>query len=257
MTLARQVYDIGQKMMELCQIVETNARNTMDRFTQVVASLPQSLGDYILQNCEVGGAVPVTADHVTRMFLEMRESLTDQIRASIAAAIAVPQPLAPQPAQVMDIDQTDPFSEMLEGSRWKRFHWGGKFRPVPQQGFSLKTMNLKALWDLWFFGDQAEGIRPYKHFEKSDLPVSAEQTKLSKGRMMIAQVIAYAVQLGALQNENVNITSLGVLRAGNIFFVGFNHLVQQLEQKNQTKLGVTRRYGEMAYTTVYKLFKEE
>jgi len=86
---------------------------------------------------------------------------------------------------------------------------------------------------------------------------SAEQTKLSKGRMMIAQVIAYAVQLGALQNENVNITSLGVLRAGNIFFVGFNHLVQQLEQKNQTKLGVTRRYGEMAYTTVYKLFKEE
>ena len=257
MTLARQVYDIGQKMMELCQIVETNARKTMDRFTQVVAGLPQSLGDYILRNCEVGGAVPVTADHVTRMFIEMRETLTDQIRASIASAIVVPQPApAPQPAQQMDVDITDPFSEMLEGSRWKRWHWGGLFRPVPQEGFSLKTMNMKVLWDLWWFGDQAESIRPYKHFKKSDMVVDGEKTKLSKARKMIRQVIEYAVQLGALPNKDVNITLLGVLRAGNVFSVGFNYLVQQLEEKNHTKLGATRRYGEMAYTTVYKLFNE-
>jgi hypothetical protein len=254
MTLARQVYDIGQNMMELCQIVETNARNMMDRFTEVVSALPQSLGDYILRNCEVGGAVPVTADHVTRMFLEMRESLTDQIRASIAAAVTIPQPaLAPQPAQAMEVDPNDPFSVELDGTVWKTFCWGGKLHPIPED-FTLPTMNTKALWDLWFFGDQASGIRPYKWFRKSDFVKSSDQTKLTKARSMIAQVIKYAVEQGGLQNESVNITSMSVHGAGNIFMIGFNSLVQGLEQKNQTKLGPARRYGEMAYTTVYKVF---
>ena len=64
--------------------------------------------------------------------------------------------------------------------RWRLWTWGGKMgRFVPQgftfpQGFSVKTV-----WDLWYHGNEAEGIRPLRilHAEghQDDLKTECER----------------------------------------------------------------------------------
>ena len=254
MVLARQIYDLSTKMIDTCQKIDSSSTAIMTKFSEAISNLPRSVGDYVLSNCEVSGAVPVSADHVKRMFAEMHASLLSEIRTGLAAASANGG-ASGQQSQTPDATASNNAMTTIEldGRLWTVFIWGSKFRPVPS-GFRLERMNVKAFWDLWFFGDVDKRIRPYKYIHKDDLIFAGDKTKLSKGRMVITTIFKSAVRLNAV-NPDRNVSVLPLAEANHVFSVGFNDIISHLDETQQTALG-TRRYGELAYTYVYKLIKK-
>lgn len=255
MMVARQIYDMGEKMLELTQTVEKNNQAAMARFNEVVATLPKALGDYVLSHCEVGGAVPVSADLMVAMFADMRTSLSNELRSMINDVTGLANSTPQAQTNLTVQEPAVPTSIEIEGHVWQIFVWGNKFRPVPSD-FTFASMSTKVFWDHWFFGNISTGIRPYKWLQKGDLPLSKDQTKLTKGRVVVGNIIQRAESLGGLPHGNKNISLLTMVEANGVFSLGFNNIVQQLEHGHPADGSSFRRYGEMAYTTVYKLLKE-
>ena len=51
-----------------------------------------------------------------------------------------------QPTDQVNVRETN-------NSSYELFFWGERFHPVPEL-YTLPTINVKAMWDLWHFGDR-------------------------------------------------------------------------------------------------------
>lgn len=214
----------------------------MNRFNEIVASLPKTLGDYVLSHCEVGGAIPVSADLMVAMFADMRASLSNEFRSLLQDATGGLANSTAQAQTAMVVQEPAlPTSIEIEGRVWKMFFWGGKLRPVDAD-FSFASMSTKVFWDHWFFGNVSSGVRPFKWFQKSDLPLSKDQTKLTKGRVVVSMIIQRAESLGGLPHGNKNISLLTIVEE-----MVFSRLVSTISYSswNYRILGMETAFADM------------
>ena len=88
--------------------------------------------------------------------------MQDRILTSVANQQAV---LAPPLIEPDDNDYGQPCYGMTQ-SWWWFGHWDGKYKFVPQDFVFPEGVPVRSIWDLFFFGDFATKIRPYRLIKK-------------------------------------------------------------------------------------------
>jgi hypothetical protein len=127
-----------------------------------------------------------------------------------------------------------------------RFSWGSRLHPVPE-GFRFPKCDVLKMWELWFFGNPAHRIAPYKTFKTYDL-LKADHTLLSKAALVMTF-------LQSLCDDNLLPRDYNscMIQSRQIFGTAFLGLLS-LAFPDDTELEQDRRRpGSLSYVTFYDI----
>ena len=130
------------------------------------------------------------------------------------------------------------------------------------------------MWDAWWYGDNAAGIGPFRHFLNGDMWPKVNKVNLSKARKVMDSVIKKAKELELLVAQGENDTVAEIIgrmskpACDNVFDQAFTELAVECEinilatssssssdgsvQPPRSKKRKLRRVGEAQYNTVYR-----
>jgi hypothetical protein len=196
------------------------------------SELPSALVNVMLSRFTVNGAIPVTVDDIKALL----NSVVTQMRAELRNAL---------PAT----SHTPATSQPLDPLADPRFHlwtWRGKMHMVPE-GWRFPSTDVKATWNLWYFGHVQERIRPLRYLKKADLMTSSQITVWSKCRGVMKAIAEEMVDMKLVQSV-VEVEKLTAIDSA----AAFDRAIVQLIEK--VKAGATRgrgRWMEMSIPTLY------
>jgi hypothetical protein len=157
--------------------VKRNADEVMEKFDTIVNDLPVKLKETILKNFEVQGAIPLTVEGMNSIISSLEESIISRLRTML-------------PHNEVLLVETDaiPNSNNSDFSTW----WWGQ----PQQrahmvpaNWRLPTCSVQTAWGLWFYGNKAERIQPYKFLKGFDLIRPTDKVSLSRLKKVMTALI--------------------------------------------------------------------
>jgi hypothetical protein len=134
-------------------------------------------------------------------------------------------------------------------SWWRQFDWGdGQIMHFVPLGWSFpRGITVKKLWDLWYFGDQSTGIRPYRLINKK-FDVCARDEMMYSRAHCVLKVINNLIPVPA-SNVPVNISKLSLQEADSVFedaYQSFLHIIYDGAVN-------TVRKHELNYSTAHEL----
>ena len=196
------------------------------------SELPSALVNVMLSRFTVNGAIPVTVDDIKALLNSVLIQMRAELRDALPAATHTPaasQPLDP-----------------LADPRFHLWTWRGKMHMVPE-GWRFPSTDVKATWNLWYFGHVQERIRPLRYLKKADLMSSSQITVWSKCRGVMKAIAEEMVDMKLVQSieEVEKLTAIDSAAA-------FDRAIVQLIEK--VKAGATRgrgRWMEMSIPTLY------
>jgi hypothetical protein len=106
----------------------------------------------------------------------------------------------PDPARVVESASLERDEHVSIDTRFDRFHWDGRFHPVPK-GWKLPRTDVMATWRLWYFGNAAARIRPLRQLKKFDLVVGNGDVSLwTKSNGVMEAITQQMVALGLVES---------------------------------------------------------
>jgi len=202
--------------------------------------LPELLTQTLRNKFEIEGATAVTQADLERMSDGLYQKLESKFMQATALITAT------NTSKVAGIDSNE---SKTEHSRFLQFHWGGKFRNVPED-WRVPTNNAKDVWILWHFGHASNRIRPYCQLEQNDTINGSQSVQLSRVRTVMKRVEAIARELNLIQaDKGTGVQDLSLIEANELFDKAYTALMEQLEVGS-------KRWGEMSLATVSNLIKE-
>jgi hypothetical protein len=138
-----------------------------EEMRKLVIELPTYIATKVVEditsNLTVNGAVPVTPANILQLREGLQETMLTQLRLEMNNLLLQLRPAAASSGSSAQVGNE---------SWWKHFDdWGdGKFWHYVPKGWSFpKKLPLKAMWDLWYYGDRGMGIRPYRLLVGGDI----------------------------------------------------------------------------------------
>lgn len=226
--------ELKERMAETTEIVTKGQ-------LQMMNEIPGAVGNHIVSNFSINGVIPVTMQH----FQDFRESLLREIRSN------------PTISHLPSSSGSNEVSETVSDDYYPLYYWGGKYHRIPES-FTLNAMSVQNIWDVWHYGDKtkAEIIPPIRLIDpKDDLKTKDERTKFSKAK----RVVTFIEDFGRSNIARIDrrpFTRLPVEERIEIFQRGFTGLIQAIEERNNaTTTEITRRYGELMFTSLPNLME--
>jgi hypothetical protein len=205
--LATKIAEVTKEMNELKTTIKSKLDDVSAHLSEEMDSLPMKLTNEKKSNFEITGMIQVTRNHMLNMFSEFTNQLRHEFRQ---------QQQMEQNANtaVNNASSTEHSSTTATFETW---HWGEKFHMVPQ-GFKLPLgLKVKAIWDLWYFGDKNAKIQPYKFLMcRNDLTIETDRVLLSKITFAMKVMNNIAVSMNFL-SVTTNITSLTKIASDELF----------------------------------------
>ena len=207
------------------------------QFGELVAALPAKVTTAVLAECEVNGAVPLTAASVNALMATLQSTLLERIeelgpRASIANA------------------GNNGVTVELYGCTYKYWEWGGKFRVVPEGWGFPSGIATNTLWDLWLDGDKRMGIRPYEVVSKNSGDVKKSTTiKMSKAKTVMKCII------DRTGKSIADIHALSIVQRDELFAHTFSELCVVLFPDKPAAFFLNPKAQALSYTRVYDLIR--
>jgi hypothetical protein len=232
--MKHDLQNLKECLKVMYEAMSSNTEKVTESFALSMQSLPGTLGEYLVRNFQINGAVPITIDQFNRFREDLRTDIAQEIRRSVLENTGNQ---ASQPAAT-DENPLD----------YQTFFWRGHFHPVPED-FVFEAMNLRSLWNLWHNGDRGLRINPYKFIcQKRDLQTETECNLFTRARMCMEKI----------ETAGKDASGSVVRTRDEIFELGLNQLIQRIETEKRArnkKVYESRRYGEIAFSTLYKDFK--
>jgi hypothetical protein len=200
---------------------------------QRLDELPDRLKEQMLENFAINGAIPITRDQVSELLSGLQANLIQQMERHAAtwqaraASVVDPAPISGTNAQVL----------------YSTWCWGGGIHLVPE-GWRFPRCATNLLWDLWWSGNPAEKICPYRMIKPCDL-CAADGVLLSKAKKVMNALLDYAGKT-RIQVAQMCLHDRDELFASSfvgLFAAATNHMV--LEEFDK------RRVGSLSYVTLY------
>jgi hypothetical protein len=116
------------------------------------------------------------------------------------------------------------------------------------------NITLKAVYDLWHFGNRNEGIRPYKKLPLNIDIIDQDKGSRSKAKNAIECIEnimrgdGYIDDICLLADRNVNISNLTPIESDTIYEQAYNKLITYISVNV-----AVRRVDELSYVRVYQL----
>ncbi len=226
---------LNKKLNDLQGSVDILNDSLASKFQELKSQIPQAVCDLVLAQCQVNGAVPITAEQVSAM---LRDFLSQFLLAKQNDAIVLPPVNDVAAGNVNDL-----------GKLWT---WGGGLHMVPET-FHFPKCNVRTMWDLWWVGNPALQIQPYRKLRADDLKVITEKKGLAKARVVMNVMCGYS---GVENNVRIGETFLQMTSVDrdSKFAIAFKLLCDEA-YRNSEALD-QRRVGEFSYFTFYDLLKQ-
>ncbi|KAF0697149.1 Aste57867_12143 [Aphanomyces stellatus] len=75
-----------------------------------------------------------------------------------------------------------------------RFQWGDGTQRAAPESWHFPTTSCRTMWSLWFLGDDAAGIGPYRHLIPEDLAFLSSKLQFAKAKRLMETLEAIVVE---------------------------------------------------------------
>jgi hypothetical protein len=223
-------------------------RDTLAMRGEIFARLPgevaQAVGDHLRTHFQVTGIAPVSLHDIDRRFGEMTATMMGMLTTLQTSSTAVPAEVP-----VENIDRG--------AAWWGQWDWadGRMTHFIPRGWHWPSGITVKALWDLWFFGNILTTVRPYTYIPKRDLETVSERQAWDRGKT----VIGYLERLILFAEPRIlpvgidAIWRLDMMTNDRLFNIVYSSLMERLYSVGGvvTSANLARK-AELAYSTVHK-----
>jgi hypothetical protein len=119
--------------------------------------------------------------------------------------------------------------------------------------FRFPRDDTKKTWDLWWGGDRARKICPYRILQSIDLYDPRDKQIMSKARKVIEAIESKATELNLINSVNQRLETASVQRRDQVFEQAFPSLCKEIfeERFDEEDDMDKRRIGDMSILTVY------
>jgi hypothetical protein len=225
---------LAERIRSVEEVMEVVVKRKLDdmsgQFEVQLEQLPTKLSSKLREDFTIEGAVPLTRHDMEEMIQSLRRDV-----------IAINSFHVEQQQSIIAVQTNEP--------DFLTFTWNGRLHPVPE-GFRFPiTVDVKTLWELWWYGDKPKRIRPYRHIKSFDLVGNKDVSAFCKAKKVINSIEAIGRRKGVFSG-----TSLGEMsKVDNDrgFSVSFVHLLEVLGR------GKSVGEGELSYITLYDLIQKK
>lgn len=200
-------------------------------------TMPQTIETRLLNRFAIHGAIPVTKDDLRNMLKNVIEEFKHLQTTT--------------QSQSQNTNEVVNNAENKDNERWwKHWYYDGFFHFVPL-GFVFPTGNVRNIWNLWWFGNRAESIRPYRLIRGKDLP--KQKSTLSKTNTLMKAIIAKA-KSNKILAEEASVERLSTEQSAVLFEQTYNTILDEINRDTDNSRR-KRRLGEDTQTTIYDHLK--
>ena len=186
--------------------------------------LPSKLSTTLRSEFSIRGVVSITRRDVEDIVASLRQDINQLNVPREAPTIETP---------------------VVQQETFQHFCWGERFHPVPEDFQFPQPLDVKTIWDLWWYGDISKRIRPYHFIKAFDLQTKVESSALSKARKVISRI----EQVGRTEPGGKVVSQMTKTESDEFFTRSFLLLTAELGRSHQVAI------GELSYITVYDLIQ--
>ena len=136
------------------------------------------------------------------------------------------------------------------------FDWGdgkiGHF--VPKDWRFPERLSVKAMWDLWFCGNQDIGIRPYRLINHSIDLVQEDKMKVTRVRKVVGFMEKIITELESMPRGTTSISNISMVDNDRTFDEAFVIMIQRVYNGKKVDRVEGKSYGTL-YNKIVKLGK--
>jgi hypothetical protein len=234
---------IATKLKELTESVLSFRQSVMTWFQDMADTLPEKIAEKVderlRQGFVINGVAPLTIRDMDSRFAVQFDSIRALMMEMIATANKSPEPLPNTEGAVRD----------LSSMWWKQWNWndGQIAHFVPPNWEFPGGTTVKKLWDLWYYGDQSTGIRPYRLISRKFDVKKKEHMRHTRASKVMDRIFTM-IPVRA-DGSTVVISEMPLAEADCVFEVAYSCFLDGIYD---TTVDRTRKH-ELSYATAYQL----
>lgn len=175
-----------------------------DVISTVVKDQPQKIVEILLERFHIDGIVPVTRGDIQSCITEvlgMQDGPFAQLMEKVDTMLnnRHSNRLLDSPGEESQLGDRRSGSN----SGCKMYMWGGMWHIVPE-GFMFPSFNVATMWNLWYFGDEANEVGSFKSITPCyDLTRAACRVNYSKCKSVMKKMVDIALEDEIISSERV------------------------------------------------------
>lgn len=136
-------------------------------------------------------------------------------------------------------------------SPYETFTWGDMTEHMVPEEFSLPSVTIKTLWDMWWTGIPSQKIAPLRLLQSSDIKTrNADKVQFSRARTVVLGMIDIAVEQNCVRNEK-DLQTMSSQQLDQVFHDMYPTLSSRINGTiTPDKKKYKRRIHECMFTTV-------
>ena len=218
---------VNVQMGELRGKLERMENNFSARMDALEHKLPVDVFKMLMEHFRVDGVAPVNMADMKAMLDERQAEILQRLE-QILRENGV------QSTQRCCADEVALNSRRSQeaSTDYMWWEWGGRLKCMVPSGFTFPKVDVKTMFNLWYFGNSGERIRPYWHLKdfKADLPSPKDCQRYSRCAKVM-RWIEGEFNAQNLMEVPANEKTIGLLQpevAERMFFKAFQQIIGRL-----------------------------
>jgi len=207
---------------------------------QKCEALPTVLKDEMFKELEIGGVRSASKEEIAQMLEQQIKKFEERLRQ---------HQLTTAPSASSNSSSTAAVEPGSDQIQWHTSNWGGHLEQMVPEGWRLPKCGAKEMWNLWWFGNKSERIRPYQKLQPWNLKDSNDKDRLSKVKGVMEKIEDVAKE-NKLIEDGKTITQLTAAECSKVFDTAYAELLRRLKSKMTGKRKC--RTEQIAIVTVYE-----
>ena len=114
----------------------------------------------LMEHFKVDGVAPVNMADIQQLLHVRQQEILDRMEQILKQNAVGNGPVLSQTS--LTCNGSSSVSPRDSGVIYKYFSWGEKLQRLVSQGFIFPKVDVKTMWNLWYFGYSGQQIHPYK-----------------------------------------------------------------------------------------------
>jgi hypothetical protein len=233
-----QVKAVEKSIVELKSGCKRDREIVVHAIEEFSEKVPRRTCEEVLNNFQVSGAIPMTRDQISTMFV----NFSDEVLNKINSLVHVYQQQSSRSDDV-NITATSNASDHV----FMSWHWKGEFHMVPE-GFRLPLCPPRQLWDPWWRGNINDKIQPYRFLSKRDLCCKTDIVNLTRIRGVFSHLVQICIHREFISSAK-DLPKMSFSQLDRVFDESFSVLLRKLYTEEEL---LDERIGDFQYCTVYE-----
>lgn len=232
----KKLIDVENNLEKLDNEMRRSRIEIIEKIDTLNNSLPQTITETLLENFNIEGALPITRDQIEGMIVNMSDAIVIRLQGALG--------LPPNNNDNNNIPGEEIIIDFMT------YNWGGHLQMVPEGWRLPESLPINRMWDLWWYGNRADRIQPYRRLKGFNLSVRVDKVNLSRLKKVIETIVNIAREMNLLQIDQ-RCESLTLQESADILRVAYHALCMRLYNSNTDVELEQYRIHDKTYNTIY------